>query len=564
MKKLLLILFIILNSSVSGQVTGKAFLLGQTDHSGIKITCIPHSGTAQLDSTFTDSKGSFSVGLRPGVYKVMYSKSGYQTGYYNFGNLFTLSEEFVLDNITLLTGNAKSVAGIVSGAWNKDTIYVINGDVTIPSDSSLDIAPGTIIKFNGSYSINALGILNAKGSDSLKILFTSNLIPRAGDWNQITLNNSSSIIENCIIEYCTNGLNFSNCSPIISHNEIRNFTIGGIYGSSGSPSISNNKIHRFYGQEFSWGIWIEGSSLASIECNTIFDGSGYGIMTNSDNLVKNNIIRNIKYNTTRGYGINVGNHGKSKIINNFIDSCRIGIGVSSSISPGPRPHIINNTVSNNTDIGLYLYNFYANGIITNNIIVNNRFGIQQDIPNCTICSTTPDTVANNLVWNNKIDFSGVKIVGLGELLTKNTNADSIDSYYNLSQDPTFIENIPPALSQNSPCINAGNKVYSPNIGYQVTSDCQTITTSNQDNNRGVSTTLEFYPIPFHATTQAVVKDFYESAELIIYNMLGKKVRHYQISSQTVIISRDGLEDGVYFYLLTTNKGIVLTGKLIVQ
>ena len=120
------------------------------------------------------------------------------------------------------------------------------------------------------------------------------------------------------------------------------------------------------------------------------------------------------------------------------------------------------------------------------------------------------------------------------------------------------------MSQNSPCINAGNKVYSPNIGYQVTSDCQTIATSNQDYKRAVSSTLDFYPIPFHSTTQAVVKDVYESAELILYNMLGKKVRTYPISSQTVIISRDGLEDGVYFYQLTTNKGIILTGKLIIQ
>lgn len=70
------------------------------------------------------------------------------------------------------------------------------------------IAPGTIITFNGNYFLKAIGTLKAKGIDSLKIIFTSNLKQRAGDWNQITLNNSASIIENCIIEYCTIGFNF--------------------------------------------------------------------------------------------------------------------------------------------------------------------------------------------------------------------------------------------------------------------------------------------------------------------------------------------------------------------
>ncbi len=565
MKNLLLILFVILSSTVRGQVTGNAFLLGQTNHSGIKVTCIPHSGTASLDSTYTDSNGNFSINLRPGLYKVMYAKSGYQTSYYNFGNTFVLSEVYTLDNITLLTGNAKSVEGSISGFWDKDTMYVINGNVTIPRDSILVIAPGTIITFNGNYFLKAIGTLKAKGIDSLKIIFTSNLKQRAGDWNQITLNNSASIIENCIIEYSTIGFDFSGCSPTISNNEIRNFSTGGIYGSSGSPLIFNNKIHNFYGQEYSWGIWIEGSSLARLECNTIFDGRGYGIITNSDNIVKNNIIRNIKYNSTKGYGINVGNHGKPQIVNNFIDSCRIGIGVSSSVSPGPRPHLINNTISNNTDVGVLFNNFYANGVVVNNIIVNSGFGIMQEIPSCSICSTTPDTVTNNVVWNNKKkDFAGVQIIGLGVTITKNINSDSIDSYYNLSQNPIFIENIPPLLSLNSPCFNAGNSLYSSNVGYQTTNGCQKVTTSYHGNNGRVTSTIEFYPIPFHSTTQAVVKDFYESAELIIYNILGKKVKHLHVLSQTVIISRDGLEDGVYFYQLTTDKGIVLTGKLIVQ
>lgn len=68
MKNLLLILFVILSSTVRGQVTGNAFLLGQTNHSGIKVTCIPHS-KRPLDSTYTDSNGNFSINLRRGYIK---------------------------------------------------------------------------------------------------------------------------------------------------------------------------------------------------------------------------------------------------------------------------------------------------------------------------------------------------------------------------------------------------------------------------------------------------------------------------------------------------------------
>lgn len=36
--------------------------------------------------------------------------------------LFVLSEVYTLDNTTLLTGNAKSVEGSISGFWDKDIL----------------------------------------------------------------------------------------------------------------------------------------------------------------------------------------------------------------------------------------------------------------------------------------------------------------------------------------------------------------------------------------------------------------------------------------------------------
>ena len=60
----------------------------------------------------------------------------------------------------------------------QDTIWngtiIINENLTINSQSTLTILPGSIIKFDGNFSITVEGTLIANGTSGNEILFTSN------------------------------------------------------------------------------------------------------------------------------------------------------------------------------------------------------------------------------------------------------------------------------------------------------------------------------------------------------------------------------------------------------
>lgn len=565
----LLVMFTLIGYS---QVNGNAFLFGQADHNGIKVKFIPNSTTAQLDSTITNINGSYSINLSGGLYQVLFTKAGYQDVYYNNGNVLAIATSETLSDITLQQGSAIYVSGNASGTWSANNIYIINENIIIPIDSTLNIEAGTILKFNGDYSIIANGTLLAIGSKSSPIIITSNFLnPSAGDWNKIEINNSSSKINFCLIEYCKYGFYFTNYSPTISNNEIRNFSEGGIYCLNCSPLISGNNIYNFNVKDYSWGIWVEGfNSKSIIECNTIYNGKGRGITTKSNNTVRNNTIYNIT-DPSRGTGIWVSNQCNPLIENNYIHSCRIGIDIGNSVNSIPDPLIVNNTINNNSYAGIYFNNYYAKGSVINNIIVANGYGIKQDVPGCApLCSTTPDSVAYNLVWNNTNgDFYTVQITGIGQIVTTNSNGDPIDSYFNLSQDPLFVNNNPPVFSSNSPCINSGNQTYSANLGFDTSYTCQQIPSSiNEFAKSNSPIKIGSYPNPFTDilnVTYSVPADTYVNIE--IFDLLGrvqcqilnefKKEGEYKIS-----YNGSEIQSGLYIIKITTpdfksNQNIVI-------
>jgi hypothetical protein len=65
--------------------------------------------------------------------------------------------------------------GEVSGTWDLlSSPYHINGDITIPDDSTLIIEPGVKVEFPGHFSLIVLGRLLAVGTETDSILFTVN------------------------------------------------------------------------------------------------------------------------------------------------------------------------------------------------------------------------------------------------------------------------------------------------------------------------------------------------------------------------------------------------------
>jgi hypothetical protein len=111
------------------------------------------------------------------------------------------------------------VSGLQSGVWqNKDNVYVLEGEVTIPKGLLLTIESGVIVKSNGDYGIIVDGDLAVSGSVEGPVCFTSFADDRTGgdtnkdgiesgptplDWRGIKINNaqSKSVFKNIRIRH---------------------------------------------------------------------------------------------------------------------------------------------------------------------------------------------------------------------------------------------------------------------------------------------------------------------------------------------------------------------------
>ena len=104
--------------------------------------------------------------------------------------------------------------GNISGKWTiANSPYLIEGEITIPNDSTLMIDPGVIVEFQGHYALEVRGRLLAVGTASDTILFTvndtsgfSNPDTTLGGWFGIRftdtpLTNDSSKIHYCKLQY---------------------------------------------------------------------------------------------------------------------------------------------------------------------------------------------------------------------------------------------------------------------------------------------------------------------------------------------------------------------------
>ncbi|MBF0227163.1 MAG: right-handed parallel beta-helix repeat-containing protein, partial [Desulfobacterales bacterium] len=165
--------------------------------------------------------------------------------------------------------------------------YIVSGSVTIQHNeigqiATLTIEPGVEVRFNQVARLNiggnsgGSGALIAQGTQENPIIFTSNKpTPSKGDWEGITFYNtsddSSSIIEHCIIEYCRSyGIYINNASPTIRDSIIKNISNYGININAGSPIISGNEITNCT----SYGIYVSNSSAPQSISSNVFNENG--------------------------------------------------------------------------------------------------------------------------------------------------------------------------------------------------------------------------------------------------------------------------------------------------
>jgi parallel beta-helix repeat protein len=538
-------------SALNAAVTGKVTLDGQTDHSNIRIKFISQGGTAVSDSAFTDSLGVFSVNLTGGIYKVEFAKTGYQTFYYNNGNALSISSSQVLTPVILKAGTEVFVSGTVQGNWTKNNVYIVTGNLTVPASSTLNIQAGTRILFNGDYSLTVVGIMMATGSANENICFTSGKTsPTAPDWGGIEIRSGASNLSYCVIEYFKNCVYASNCSPEISNCVIQNFSDRGIYLSNSSAKISNNVI-RYFDIGNAQGI-VAYTGSPTIECNSIYKGSKMGIMSMSGGFIRNNMISDMGW-----AGVMCEENSHPEIRNNFISDCGKGFDIGTSTQSNINPTIVGNTIKNCVT-GIAITNLYADGTLENNAIIDNQTGIKVIYSNPNV-PNTPHAISYNLVWNNpQGNFVDVQKLDIGTTISSNANGDPCDAYFNINMDPKLNNENPATPGPNSPCYNAGDHSYGPNIGFEASNGCYYAISGLEEKTLSADIV---YPNPIidviylKLTTSGKVS-------LKLYDSTARLILEQESTSSDTELDLPQLQPGMYILQVSTNGNQMSYHRLI--
>ncbi|TKJ40602.1 hypothetical protein CEE37_06460 [candidate division LCP-89 bacterium B3_LCP] len=242
------------------------------------------------------------------------------------------------------------------------------------------------------------------------------------------------ILSNCLIEGNTTGQSGGGCYfvqnsfPTFSYCTITTNQGYGVYTSSGyePASLYNCTIEgNEDGGVSGWwnvsnctvtgnhGIGISSSGIVA-EC-TVTGNDGVGISGDGDfyyNLVRDN------------FGGGMICTGDANIRScTIVENGGCGINISNA-----NPTILNTVVSGNAQAGVTGY--YVNASITYSDFFDNAGG---------------NIMGNHPQW-------------LGQIVTVNTNGDSCDLYYNIFEDPEFVDTIwsDYRLDWDSPCIDAGD------------------------------------------------------------------------------------------------------------
>lgn len=171
------------------------------------------------------------------------------------------------DDLTDMDPNIVKINEDINDAtiWTDEKVYVIENYVTI--SSSIEIKPGTVIKFKPDYRLDITGTLKAIGTEASPIIFTSykddshggdtnkdgNLTTASkGDWAYVTINSNGNNVEHCEFHYGGDDdrfvLEIDSGTTIIKNNVFAN-NRNGLDTSSSESKNMEIKNNIFYGNE---------------------------------------------------------------------------------------------------------------------------------------------------------------------------------------------------------------------------------------------------------------------------------------------------------------------------
>ena len=492
----LLLISLSFGQSRLATISGSVFLSDQTsDHGGVKVVFEAISSSATSDSTVSASNGSYSIGINDGIYTVHFSKTGY-IPYTMPGTFSYAGGSYVQEDVTLAAGSVIEVSGRVGGTFYNDYQYRVVGDLTVDVGDTLIIEPGTSVLFMDSYMFYINGNIIAVGTEQDSIYITSGrAVKSATDWKGIRIgptdNEQTASGRVASFQYCNIGyggtenalihdyyafredhwnamdqdapfLNIINCFLHNSSGRV-------IYSEYSRINLADSRITRYGSTPLNFS----NSNGFKVLNNHIYWQSGsydyasiYSINFSHANSYKGEIRNNIFYTNyyiTWTYNTSDNNYSDSLIISNnyystnyhFYDNTYMtsqnnytliernifeGRGGNYQWGDGITAYsndhsIIRNNLFNGLQTAFKSYSNIGT-IFENNIINNCQNAFQAD------GSAEASTIQNNLIYNLSSDLIqnnnyNSYPVGLGEVMTVNTNGDSIDTYGNLYMNPKF-------------------------------------------------------------------------------------------------------------------------------
>ncbi|MCX6639661.1 MAG: right-handed parallel beta-helix repeat-containing protein [bacterium] len=296
-----------------------------------------------------------------------------------------------------LTYTLPTYSGPVSGVWTVDNSpYYISGDVYVANGQTLTIQPGVEVLFMGHYKFNINGALNALGTESDSIRFST--VNPDSNWHGLRFSTAN---DTCHFAYCILEHGYS-WGGEVDHEG------GAVYSDRSNTVFSNCRISHnsaMTGGGFAF-FWYSHSILDHCLIDSNYADWGGGIFTEEFaqvDITNSTIIKNT--GTMMGGGIRAT--GQSNMI------------------------ILNSIVAGNFGNGGVHWGITQNSSINYSDFYNNEDG----------------------------DFVGTFPAGTGILSRVNANRDSSDTYLNIILNPQFADTSAGDyhLLANSPCIDAGNR-----------------------------------------------------------------------------------------------------------
>ncbi len=317
------------------------------------------------------------------------------------------------------------------------------------------------------------------------------------------------------------------------------------------------------------------SNLVYVTVDSIYTAGGIIVNNKSTAQINSNSISNSHLS-----GIMITNQSRADINDNDVISC-IQAGIRIDSNNTKQVKITNNRIKTNHSVGIYLG--LANTIIHHNLLVNNTSGgILSDseslsqIYNNTIVfqladsgrgiyiTNTGSEVFNNIIWGYTVGIFKVNAPSIDYNCTYNNNGyngpPGTGGQHAISEDPLFVnyDSLDFHLTENSPCINAGNpdSKYNDPDGTRSDIGCYPYQKPNAVHDNFISNhLLQVYP----SVTPGLLNIKYTgeintgvNCKIYIYDIMGNKIDEIRMNTYLTVYNATRLIPGMYFLKLNVS------------